>query len=110
LKTYDYAKKANLLDFYNTAYALLSSTVHASSRDIETHLIFNHEKVVSSFNWGPSDKGIEMLLMSGIETLYIILNNVIEKFNVKINSTFINLEKRYEEQKNIYKNKYHQNT
>lgn len=103
LTTYDFAVKADLLDFYNTAYVLLSSTVHASSRDIENHLIINKDKIIESFNWGPSDKDIDMLLISGIETLYIILLNVIKRFQIEKSSIFINLEKRYTEQKDIYR-------
>ncbi len=102
-KTIDYAKKANLLDFYYTAYALLSSTVHANSRDIESHLLFDKQGIVTSFNWGPADKGIELLLFTGIETIYIILSNLIEKFNLKKNTGYQNLEQRYIDQKAIYK-------
>ena len=102
-KTIDYAKKANLLDYYYTAYALLSSTVHANSRDIESHLLFDTEGIVTSFNWGPTDNGMELLLFTGIETIYIILLNVIEKFNVEKTMEYNNLEKRYKEQKTIYK-------
>jgi hypothetical protein len=105
LKTYDYAKKAGLLDFYYTAYTLLSNTVHASSRDIETHLVFDDQKNIISFDWGPSGKGIEMLLITSIETFYIILTNVLEKFKVEKDLTFKNLEKKYNNCKKLYADK-----
>lgn len=77
------AKKANMLDFYNTAYSLFSDTEHASARDLEQYLILNEKKEIKGFKWGPSVAGIDRLLLTAIETLTYAIQCIEKIFDIK---------------------------
>jgi Family of unknown function (DUF5677) len=55
IKVKDSAERAGLLDIYKTVYAVLSSAVHTSASDLESHICFNKDtKEIEAFKYGPS--------------------------------------------------------
>jgi Family of unknown function (DUF5677) len=74
LGTYWFAEKANLLDFYNTAYAALSSTAHANVRTLETALDLNQNGEIRGLTYGFSDEGITDNVYTACESLLFTLH------------------------------------
>jgi hypothetical protein len=69
-----FAERAGLMDFYNTAYALLSESAHANVRDLEPVLATTAEGEIEAIEYGPSTTHIESLLLTAVETTVIALD------------------------------------
>lgn len=63
-----FAERAELLDFYHSAYSVFSRTVHAHVRDLETALIVDTQGKVTGFAYGPTDAGLEEIVLTAIES------------------------------------------
>ena len=100
ISTKEYAEKADLLDFYNTGYAMLSFAVHANISDLGKHLVFDSNGIVSSFSWGPNDDNLKNLLATSIENKMIILNNLDSVFETNVKDSILLLKSNF---KNIFK-------
>ncbi len=74
LKTYWFAEKAGLLDLYNSAYAVLSSTTHVGVRTLESALDIGPDGLVARMKYGFSDAGIEATLATAFEALLMTLH------------------------------------
>mgnify|MGYP000197400956 CR=1 FL=1 len=68
-----FAEQAGLADFYHSAYSVLSGAVHANVRDIESALVVDENGNVTAFDYGPSDAGIDEILLTAIESLIFCL-------------------------------------
>lgn len=73
LSTEWFAKRANLEDFYHSAYSALSNTVHVNVRDLESALEINKDGDLTGVNYGPCDDGLDNLLLTAIESLIFCL-------------------------------------
>jgi hypothetical protein len=76
LRTEDLAKKAGLHNWYLTAYAVLSGTVHSRVGDLEEYLVLGENEQIKEFDWGPRDKGLEKLIMTVAEAMLIAIEHV----------------------------------
>lgn len=72
--TEQWAEKAGMHDWYLSAYAMLSMSVHTKVRDLEDYMIRDAKEEVREFQWGPSDIGIQEVLMTAIEAMLVALN------------------------------------
>jgi len=52
---------------------VFSGTVHANVRDLERALILDAEGEVTGFNYGPTDAGLDTLLLTAMESLILCL-------------------------------------
>ena len=73
LSTQWFAQKANLQDFYNSAYSVLSDSVHVNVRHLENALNIDSEGELIGLNYGPSDKGVVRNVLTAAEALIISL-------------------------------------
>ena len=69
ISTESIAERAGLGEWYLTAYSLLSGTVHARAGDLEEYLVLAPDDEIKEFDWGPKTKGMELLLMSAMESM-----------------------------------------
>jgi hypothetical protein len=76
ITTKELADRAELADWYLTAYALLSGTIHARAGDLEEYLVLAPDGEIKEFDWGPRTKGIEKLLMLVIEAMLAAVDHV----------------------------------
>ena len=72
--TEEWAIKAGLHDWYLSAYAMLSMSVHTKARDVEDYMIRDTKEEVRGFQWGPSIFGIQEVVMTAIEAMLIALS------------------------------------
>lgn len=73
LKTQWFAERADLEDFYHSAYSVFSGTVHVNVRDLESALEVNVDGEITGFNYGPRDEELDQLLLTAIESLVFCL-------------------------------------
>lgn len=73
LGTYWFAEKAEMLDFYNSAYAVLSSTVHANIRTLESALDIGEDGEIRRITYGFSDVFIDENLLTASEAMLFTL-------------------------------------
>lgn len=82
LKTQWFAKKAGLSDFYNSAYAVLSDSVHANVRTLERALNVDDSGNLLSLNYGFSDNDFDIHLLTAAEALIFCLRAVFSVIDV----------------------------
>ena len=70
-KTWWYAHKAELENFYMTIYALLSEHVHINVGTLESALNIDEQEELVSFSYGPSDEEIGNHLLTAAEALLL---------------------------------------
>lgn len=68
-----YARQADLIDMYNTAYALLSESAHANVRDLENLLEMDAGGNIEALRYGPDPNGLSEDLSIGIECVILSL-------------------------------------
>ena len=76
------AEDAGLIDWYDTAYTLLSSTVHASVRSLETSLVFDHESDLKELKNEPEIYGFKDLFATALEAMNYAIIAVSEIFHL----------------------------
>lgn len=79
--TEQWAKDADMHDWYLSAYALLSQSVHSKVKDLEGYLVISQSEEVKELQWGPADAGIEKLLMTIIQSMLIALRCAARMFS-----------------------------
>lgn len=89
LKTWWFANKAGLDDFYNSAYSLFSLSVHANVRNLEELVVADEKGNIKEFLYGPDVTGIPLLLLTAGEALIMITYDISRIFQ-------LNLEKQLE--------------
>ena len=95
VSTKQFAEKAELMDFYHTAYAMLCLTSHANVMDLGNHFIFDEDGIVKSFNWGPSDNQLPSLIATALENQMVILINIDKEFKTEYKKEIDNLNNRF---------------
>jgi len=65
----DNAEKAGLLDWYDTAYSMLSWTVHSSMRSLQEHLVLDGDKDIHSLKNEPEIEEFDHLYSTAIEAV-----------------------------------------
>jgi Family of unknown function (DUF5677) len=84
-KTQWYAHKAGLDDYYNTVYALFSGSVHANVRELQELLKTDETGRVTEILYGPDiPSDLHKLLLTGGESLCLILQDVSRVFGLKL--------------------------
>lgn len=68
-----FAQKADLQDFYNSAYAVLCDSVHVNVRHLENAFNLDNEGELVGLNYGPSDKGLTQNVLTAAEALLLSL-------------------------------------
>jgi hypothetical protein len=94
---YWYAEQAGMADFYNSAYALLSVTVHAQARDLQHYAETDESGRITSLILKPNDDGASIVLMAVQECLLVILeqaqsvfpNSVVAEQTARLRSEFV---------------------
>jgi len=76
------AEDAGLIDWYDTAYSCLSSTVHASVRSLETSLVFDHELDLKELKNEPEINGFEILFATALEAMKYAIVAISEIFQI----------------------------
>jgi len=80
IKTWYVAKEAGLSDYYNTAYSLLSQTIHTKIGDLDEHFKVNEKNEIVSFHLGPKIENTGLYLVSAIECMFYIIDSLIILF------------------------------
>jgi hypothetical protein len=103
---YWFAEKAEITDLYHATYSVLSNTVHVNVRDLAMILESTEDGEITGFNYGPSDDGIYVRLLSAIESQIICLENAFTvlpatspEVLTQLRSEFSQLFEKREEQK-----------
>jgi hypothetical protein len=76
------AADAGLIDWYDTAYTLLSGTVHASVRSLETSIVFDHELDLKELKNEPEIDGFENLFATALEAMKYAIAAISEIFQI----------------------------
>lgn len=71
--TEQWAKDADMHDWYLSIYAVLSQAVHSKVKDLESYLVLGPNKEVVDLQWGPTDTDIEKVLMTAVQGMLIAL-------------------------------------
>ncbi|HUW19121.1 MAG TPA: DUF5677 domain-containing protein [Sedimentisphaerales bacterium] len=89
------AEKAGVVTTYDSAYKLLSASVHAPVRDLEQYLDVDPNGNISSLLWGPNKTEIALVLMTGAHNLLAVLDAVSKIFDLPITTEHQQLLDRY---------------
>lgn len=91
-----YAQMAGLADFYHSAYSIFSRTVHVYARDLESALVLDSNDEVIGFNYGPDGNGLDLLLLTAVESMIHILDSVRNVFSTKYSDEVDSINKEFE--------------
>jgi hypothetical protein len=99
----DLAEKAGLATMYDTAYKLLSSTIHVDVRDLEQYLDLNKSNEIKNILWEPDIREIDFVLYAAAESMLYVLESISRIFTLqfdeswkKILNNFEKLKKEFE--------------
>jgi hypothetical protein len=81
------AEKAGMLTTYDTAYKILSGTIHVNARDLEQYLRINEAREIKSILWGPNVKEIDFILFNDAEAMLFILKAISHFFSLSFTDT-----------------------
>jgi len=84
----DLAKKADLITIYDSAYKILSSTIHVNARDLEQYLELSESGEVKRLLWGPDVKKIDFILFTAAETMLFVLTAISHIFSLSYDDTW----------------------
>lgn len=98
LQTQWFAHKAELDDYYNTAYSMFSSSVHATVRDLEELIQTDSTGNIIELKNGPDVCGLDLLLMTAGETMIIILDVVNRVFSLGLEEILVSMHELLKEQ------------
>jgi hypothetical protein len=82
-KTEDFAKKAELHDWYLTVYAVTSHSVHAAVKDMEQYLDLGQNDKVKSIKFIPTDKKTIAILATACNALGMALQAFLTALNLE---------------------------
>jgi hypothetical protein len=71
LSAFEYAKEADLLNYYLTDYVFASEASHHAAKDLERQIELNANGAIDGFSWGPEQEPATKLLWQSIE--YILM-------------------------------------
>jgi len=83
MTTRDLAEKAGFITTYDSAYKLLSGTIHVNTRDLEQYLKINEIGEIKKILWGPDTKEIDFILFNAAESMIFVLNAISRLFSIK---------------------------
>ena len=90
------ARKANLLDFYTTAYAVLSWTVHSNILDVgAAHMNGQNDTYIDSIQLKVQVEEVEKWFMSTFECMVIAMNAINDLFKGQLEQDIVGYENRY---------------
>ena len=96
LKTSWFAQNAGMMDFYNSAYAVLSGSVHVNVRSLESALQLDEDENIIGLSYGPSDEDLEIHIVTACEALILSLlavHSIVDKtFDKQLNSFYEELK------------------
>jgi hypothetical protein len=78
----DFAKKAELYDWYLTVYAFLCGPVHAGIKDLEQYLKLDENNKVESIEFVPTDKGTNAILTTACSAQNMALQAFLTSLNL----------------------------
>jgi hypothetical protein len=93
----DWAKKAELHDFYISAYSYFSWTVHSNIMEIGQLLNGESDDSVRKILLSPNFEEVCKYLMTGIECIVIALGSINELFHLKENDRIGEYDRSYKE-------------
>lgn len=102
LQTQWFAKKAELSDYYNSAYSLFSLSVHANVRELEELVIADNEGNIKEILSGPDVTGIPPLLLTAGEALILITYDVSRYFKLSLEKELEALHGRLKQEIEAY--------
>jgi Family of unknown function (DUF5677) len=83
LKTVWFAQRADMMDFYNSAYAVLSDSVHVNVSSLESALHLDEDNNIDKFEYGPNDEDYDTHIVTAAEALLIALHAVYSIIDTK---------------------------
>ena len=78
----DLAEKASQISMYDSAYKLLSGSIHVNARDLEQYLELNESGDVKKILWGPDVREIDVTLFTAAETMLTVLTSISRIFDL----------------------------
>jgi hypothetical protein len=78
--TEEFAKKADLHDWYLTAYNVTSRPVHATAKDMEQYLVIDEKENIKSIRFAPTDRETSTVLSDACESLITSLEQFLLVF------------------------------
>jgi len=93
----DWADKAGLIEFYTTAYPVLSWTAHSNVIDVGQYIRGKSDDEIEGVEWHPQLEGIAELLLTAIECVVIGLRSVNELFNLGVEKEITVYSQRYQQ-------------
>ena len=91
----DLSIAADLENYYDTVYHLLSGTVHINPRDLEQYLDLTEERKIKEIKWGPEEEEIEDILFTAVETMVFVLESISNMFDIKLNGNWKEIYSKY---------------
>ena len=91
----DLAEKAGLLTIYDSAYKVLSGTIHVNARDLEQYLELNDDGEIKGFLWGPDVEEIYSILFTAAESMLFVLVGIAHIFSLSFDVTWERLQDKY---------------
>lgn len=99
LKIQWFAKRAGLESFYNSAYAVLSESVHVNSRSLQSALSLDDDDNLVALDYGPNDRDLDDHIYTAAEALFLSLRAVYSVIDTDYASQ---IEQLHEELKRDY--------
>lgn len=93
-----FAHKAELNDLYNSAYSVFSSSVHANVRDLQECVVTDDEGNITEFLYGPDVGNLAPLLLTGGETMILILVSISKVFDLSLDDRLGELHEELRQQ------------
>lgn len=78
--TEEFAKKADLHDWYLTVYNVMSRAVHATAKDMEQYLVIDEKEDIKFIRFAPTDRESSTVLSAACESLIISLEQFLLVF------------------------------
>jgi len=101
--TRDLAKIAGLIKTYDSAYKVLSSTIHVNVRDLEQYLELNEKGEIKQLLSGPDVKEIGMILLAASEIILTMLESISNIFSLSYDKTWYIILKEFNKLSSIYR-------
>ena len=95
ISTWDIADKAGFVHMYNSAYRMLSGTIHTRVRSLNENIGIKDGKI-HDFEWGPTYTSMNFVILTAVETLLHILEGIFQIFSIKKRDELDNLKQRFE--------------
>jgi hypothetical protein len=82
-KKWEYDKAAGMTDEYDTMYQIFCNAVHNGLENIMTHLDSPHQEKLKKFQYGVSDDGLGLLLVSITHLLMRATDPILDRFKIE---------------------------